>query len=133
MGLAYPDRIGTVGAVRGDVSRLGAEPLAPRAVFLLRAHEDRDVLVALPGHAEGAEWLVLVELLDGAGAVAGALGGDGRVIDDDGFTVAEAGGVRRRLDGATLRLGAQDVVAAEGCSRDESHGGQNSRGWGCDF
>ena len=124
------NQLGAVSGVRivvGITRVVHVVPLGPRTVSLLGAHESSNVTSALPGHSEHGERLVPVELLDGAGAVAFALGRDSSVIDNDGFAVAKARRGGSYFDGAgAVFLGAQHLVATEGGSRNHRDRGDSS-------
>ena len=97
-----------------DVERVGLVPLAPGSVLALGADEGGDVGLAVPGQREHREGFVGSELFDGAGVVAGALGGDGGVVDDDVVAAGQRDGGFIRGDRVrSVGLGFEDCVAAE--------------------
>ena len=131
------DELGAVQAVAlalGGVVGFGLVPLGPGAVRAEGAEERRDVGVALPGQGEHGELLVAAEFLDHAAGrvlfVGQGLGGDRRVLDEDGGRLRQGLDGDHRVDGAAAA--ALDLVvgrvAAEGderCGDERRHDGKD--------
>ena len=124
IGIAHEDELGAVFAL-GVVHRVHGQPLAPRTVLLLGAHEGVDISLALPGDGEHVEGFVAVELFNRATAFAIALCSNGRIVNDDGFAVAKAGGGVLYLDRAAVAgiLGFENLLPAKCGRHGECDGG----------